>query len=74
MAAALMPVNCNDEDDDEDDACTSFNGPYADSDDDIGNVQHLHGVNTIPPCIYRSHCGADSLWLSKYICIGYFMT
>ena len=33
VAAALMPVNLDDEDEDE---TTSF-GPYADSDDDIGS-------------------------------------
>ena len=37
VAAALIPVNYNDDDDD-DATCTSFNGPYADSDDDIGNA------------------------------------
>ena len=41
VAAALIPVNYNDEDD-EDATCTSFNAPYADSDDDIGNNPMLH--------------------------------
>ena len=60
VAAALMPINY---DDDEDDECTSFNGPYADSDDDIGE-QHLHDVSTIPQCVYRSHCGENSLYIT----------
>ena len=74
MAAALMPINCDDNDDDDDNAYTSFNGPYADSDDDIGNiyVQHLHGVSTIPQCIYRSHCGENSLY--TVVAWQFFMT
>ena len=67
MAAALMPVNFDNEDDDDEAACTSFNGPYADSDDDIGNEQHLHGVvGAIPQCMYRSQCEAVK-YLSNYV-------
>lgn len=39
VAASLIPTNFDDDNEDET-ACTSFNGPYADSDDDIGNVNN----------------------------------
>ena len=45
VAAALIPTNYNDDGDDEA-TCTSFNGPYADSDDDIGMPSYfiiIHG-------------------------------
>lgn len=47
VAAALMPMNYdNDDDDNNEAACTSFSGPYADSDDDIGNAI-LHDISTM---------------------------
>lgn len=54
VAAALIPTNYNDDGDDEA-TCTSFNGPYADSDDDIGNAFLLHHHMWLSKCYYNNN-------------------